>query len=77
MSFINVSNLSFRYRPDNPLVLQDINLSVEKGSYTVILGHNGSGKSTLARLLCGLLSPTEGDIIVDGLNTKDEDTLFD
>ncbi|MBR4467358.1 MAG: energy-coupling factor transporter ATPase [Clostridia bacterium] len=77
MSFINVSNLSFRYRPDSPLVLQDINLSVEKGSYTVILGHNGSGKSTLARLLCGLLSPTEGDIIVDGLNTKDEDTLFD
>ena len=77
MSFISVSQLSFRYRQDTPLVLKDINVTIEKGTYTAILGHNGSGKSTLARLFCGLLMPPEGDIVIDGLNTRNEETLLD
>lgn len=76
MSFISISNLSFRYSADGPLVLHNIDLSVEKGTYTAILGHNGSGKSTLARLLCGLLTPTDGTILVNGLDTRNEETLF-
>ena len=76
MSFISISYLSFRYSADGPLVLHNIDLSVEKGTYTAILGHNGSGKSTLARLLCGLLTPTDGTILVNGLDTRNEETLF-
>ena len=72
MSFIEVERLSFRYHPTEAPVLQNLTLSIEKGSYTAILGHNGSGKSTLAKLLCGILTPTEGKITVDGMDTADE-----
>ena len=77
MSFISVSNLSFQYRSDTPFVLKDVSVAIEKGTYTAVLGHNGSGKSTLARLLCGLLTPTEGEIRIDGLDTRNEETLMD
>ena len=75
MTFIKTQNLSFRYKEDQPEVLKNISLDIEKGSYTVILGHNGSGKSTLAKLLCGILQPTSGSVLVGGYLTSKEENL--
>ncbi len=63
MSIISVSNLSFAY--DSTQVLKNLSFSIEKGSYTAIVGSNGSGKSTLCRLLCGLLKNQSGQIEID------------
>ena len=52
-------------------------LSIEEGSFVALVGHNGSGKSTLARLLNGLFVPTNGDVVVYGVNTKDEKRIYD
>ena len=71
---IRVEGISFSYSPDVPspvFALKDINLEVYAGEYLVIVGHNGSGKSTLAKHFNALLSPTQGDIWVNGINTRD------
>ena len=65
MAFIELKNVSYSYRPEDGRVLDGITFSVEKGSYTAILGHNGSGKSTLAKIICGLYLPTEGSVTVN------------
>ena len=57
--------------------IDGISFSVEKGSFVSVIGMNGSGKSTLAKCLNGLLLPSSGDVIVDGMNTKDESKLWD
>lgn len=77
--FIEVKNVKFQYDEDNSTyaAVNNINLSVERGSFTVILGHNGSGKSTLAKLFNGMLKPTEGKIFVDGLDTSNEKNEFE
>ncbi len=75
-NIIEIKNVTFEYTDDEGGVksaLQNISLDIERGSFTVILGHNGSGKSTLAKLLNGLNKPTSGDVIVDGINTREED----
>ena len=61
----------------NPPILKDVSLSIEKGSFTAILGHNGSGKSTFAKHINAILLPEEGEMLVDGMDTKDESKLFD
>jgi len=76
MSFIKTENLSFRYRDNQPEVIKNISLEVEKGSYTAILGHNGSGKSTLAKLLCGILMPTKGMVEINRLRTDNQQDLL-
>ncbi len=76
MSFIEINNLCFSYEDGGAPVLNGINLSFEKGSYTAVLGHNGSGKSTLAKLICGILQPTLGNITVAGYDTTDEESLW-
>lgn len=64
---IEIKNLTFTYdSEDNTYALKNVSLDIEKGSYTVIVGHNGSGKSTLAKLLIGLLEANEGHIYIDG-----------
>ncbi|HCB67641.1 MAG: energy-coupling factor transporter ATPase [Tenericutes bacterium GWD2_38_27] len=63
---IKVSDLSFSYNNEDE-ALSHINLSISKGSWVSILGHNGSGKSTLSKLMVGLLSPSSGSILIDGL----------
>lgn len=71
---IRVQDVTFTYNPEseNPITaLRDINLDVYPGDYVVIVGHNGSGKSTLAKHFNALLRPTQGDVLVAGLNTKD------
>ncbi len=74
---IEIKNLSFTYPGDEitPPVeaLKDVSFTVEKGSFTVILGHNGSGKSTLASLMCMLASPDKGQIIMGGRDYAAED----
>ena len=57
--------------------LQGVNLSIEQGSFTVVLGHNGSGKSTLAKHMNAVLLPTGGTVWVDGMDTKDEALLLE
>lgn len=58
-------------------VLRDISIKIEKGSFVAVLGHNGSGKSTLAKHFNAILVPTEGDVYVDGTNTRDEEKVFE
>ena len=75
MSFaIEIKNLSFSYEQDGEFI-KDLSLSIEKGKYTVILGHNGSGKSTLAKLIMGLLEKDAGEIYVLG-EKLDIDTVY-
>lgn len=78
-NIIEVKNVTYEYSEDGNIfsAVKDLNLDIERGSFTVILGHNGSGKSTLAKMLNGLNRPTYGDIFVDGMNTKDEDTAIE
>ncbi len=73
-NIIEIKNVTFEYDDgdEKQVVIKDFSLEIERGSFTVILGHNGSGKSTLAKLLNGLYKPTFGDILVDGINTSDE-----
>ena len=74
-NIIEISDLTFEYtdNDNSETVLNGLNLSVERGSFTVILGHNGSGKSTLAKLVTGLLKPASGEITVDGMSTLSEE----
>jgi len=71
---IRLNNLSFRYGKDSPWILNNISLTIPKGSRVGIIGKTGSGKSTMADLLMGLLEPTQGEIMVDskqvGLDLK-------
>ncbi len=57
--------------------LDEVSLEVKRGEFVAILGHNGSGKSTVAKHINALLSPTEGTVIVNGMDTKDEEHLWD
>ena len=65
MSKLEIKNLCFSYDNTRPII-DDISLSVEKGTFISILGHNGSGKSTLAKLIVGLLEKSGGQIFFDG-----------
>lgn len=75
---IKTENLSFIYQDEttDEKVLNEINLNIEKGSFTVILGHNGSGKSTLAKHFNAILLPTGGKVYIKGMNTSDVNELF-
>ena len=72
-SLISFNNVSFSYGK-NP-VLENIDLSVEKGEFLAVLGYNGSGKSTLAKLINGILVPSSGKVFVDGMDTSVENNL--
>jgi len=63
---INLKNLSFRYSPETPYVLNNLNLSIPKGGSIGFMGLTGSGKSTLLDIIMGLLQPTEGTLNIDG-----------
>lgn len=81
-NIIEIKDLHFHYDADAdgkfpPDVLKGINLSIKQGEFVAVLGHNGCGKSTLAKHLNGILVPTDGKVIVDGIDTSDENRLFD
>lgn len=78
MSIIKFENVTFRYESDEEGVVlapavKDFSLSIDKGEFVAILGHNGSGKSTLAKLANGLLLPEKGRVLVDGMDTINEE----
>ena len=78
---IKTENLTFSYPAEEgkeavPALL-GVDLAVERGSFVVVLGHNGSGKSTLAKHLNGVLLPQQGRVVVEGMNTAEEEKLYD
>lgn len=78
-SIIEFKNVCFEYNDDNDnqVILNNFNLAINDGDFVAILGHNGSGKSTIARLMNGLKKPTDGVVLVDGLDTTDEDNEYE
>ncbi|MDE7231058.1 MAG: energy-coupling factor transporter ATPase [Oscillospiraceae bacterium] len=85
MDIIKVDDLCFDYitQDENGNVterntaLKNVSLTVPEGQFLAVLGHNGCGKSTLAKHFNAILTPTSGKVIVDGIDTADEDRLFD
>ena len=80
MPIIVLDNVSYAYRVGEGRAvraLRNVSFSVEKGEFVALAGMNGSGKSTLAKLLNGLFVPTAGNVLVDGLNTRDEENTFE
>ena len=79
-NIITIENLTFEYmrgEESQPVrAISNLNLEIERGSFTAIIGKNGSGKSTLAKNLNGLLLPTEGVIYVDGYDTRDDSSIW-
>lgn len=81
--FIQVKDVEFEYKvyeEETEYVekaLRGVSIDIRKGEYLVILGHNGSGKSSLAKLLNGLNKPSQGEVFVKGLDTKDEDNTWE
>lgn len=76
---VSVKNVSFEYITEDSKfkAIDDLTLNVKQGEFVVVIGHNGSGKSTLSKNLNAILMPTEGDIHIDGFNTKEEEHLWD
>lgn len=74
---LRMENLSFKYEGAEGFAVKNVDLTIEKGSFTTVLGHNGSGKSTLAKLINGLFLPTQGKVFVDGMDTQDEQHTWD
>ena len=74
---IRVEGLSFTYEGQSAPAIENIDLSVKKGEFLVVLGHNGSGKSTLAKCFNSILLPSSGRVLVGGMDTADESRLFD
>ncbi len=74
-NIIEVKNVTYEYTEEEQTyaAVKNLSLSIKRGSFTVILGHNGSGKSTLAKLLNGLNKPTDGEVLVNGISTADEE----
>ncbi len=80
---VNCTDVSFKYirneegATEEKYALKNVNLKVKKGEFLVVLGHNGSGKSTIAKHMNALLTPSSGTVIVDSLNTSDENNLWE
>lgn len=82
---ISAENVDFHYsnefeENENALVkqvLKGVSLDIKKGEFTAVLGHNGSGKSTIAKHMNAILLPCGGKVYVDGIDTSDEERLFD
>lgn len=81
---IEIKNLSFSYKENSDegeekisQAIKNLNLTVKDGEFVAILGHNGSGKSTLAKLLNAQMFPTSGKILIDGMDTSDEEKNWD
>lgn len=81
-NIIEIKDLHFSYKSDDgdnagAEVLKGIDLNIKRGEFVAVLGHNGSGKSTLAKHINAILLPTSGSVNVGGIDTSDEDKLFD
>ena len=73
---MKINNLNYIYNANTPFekkALDNINLEINEGEFIGLIGHTGSGKSTLVQHLNGLMKPTSGDIIIDGVNITTKD----
>ena len=80
MDMITAQDLRFQYEyPDEPphVVLEGVDLRIEKGSFVALLGHNGCGKSTLAKHMNAMLLPTGGRVLVKEMDTADEEQKYE
>ena len=73
MAFINLSDVTFSYRPDSVTgpEIEGVNLSIDKGEFTVLVGPSGCGKSSILNLLAGFIHPSEGEVTVDGARVEE------
>ncbi len=81
--YIEFKDVTFGYVDDYETdtveenVIQNMSLSIEKGDFVAVLGHNGCGKSTLAKLCNAIIVPQQGKVFVDGIDTADENRIYD
>ena len=78
--FIVINNATFGYKDtkgNTTIVLDNINLSIDKGDFVAILGKNGCGKSTLAKHMNGIIVPNSGKVTVDGLDSSEESNAYE
>lgn len=76
---IQCNDVTFKYDKhdqESKIAVDGVNLNIERGEFLVVLGHNGSGKSTLSKHMNVLLVPTEGKVLVDDLDTSDENNIW-
>lgn len=73
---IQIEHLTYTYPGEAEPAIQGLDLTIEPGTFVAVLGHNGSGKSTLAKHMNAILLPTEGRVLVDGVDTADEQQLL-
>ena len=74
---ISAEGIRFRYTPEGPWAVDGVCLSVDKGEFVAVLGANGCGKSTLAKHFNAILLPEAGTVLVEGMDTADEEHLYD
>ena len=74
---IKIENVSYTYSDAKEPALREVTLDIARGSFTAVLGHNGSGKSTLAKCFNAILVPQDGRVLVNGMDTADEEKLLD
>ena len=72
---ISLRNIFFRYSPDTPPVLENLNIEIHSGEYVALVGMTGCGKSTVLRLLLGLEKPNQGEVCYDGRNLSELDVV--
>ena len=68
---IELQDVSFRFSEDGPYVLRHINLTLHEGEKIALVGENGAGKSTLVKIMCGLYRPSEGKVLVNGIDLEE------
>ena len=77
-TILTAKDLKFRYDPDSPVyALKGASMEVKRGEFVAVLGANGCGKSTLAKHFNAILLPEAGTVLVEGMDTADEDKLYD
>ena len=77
MSIISFKQVHYTYPGDELESLCGVDLEIEEGEFVAVLGHNGSGKSTLAKHMNAILVPDEGTVVVDGIDSAEEDKTFE
>ena len=77
-TILTANDLKFRYDPEKPVyALNGVSVGVRRGEFVAVLGANGCGKSTLAKHFNAILLPESGTVMVEGMDTKDEDKIYD
>ena len=77
-TILTAKDLKFRYDPEQPdYALNGVSAEVKRGEFVAVLGANGCGKSTLAKHFNAILLPESGTVLVEGMDTRDEDKIYD